>query len=125
MKAIEVIELIEEFSPKCLAVFGDNVGVQVGLNLNKKIKKIGMALDPSLEVIEKAKMENIDFLFTHHPILKDPVKNFTGPLYKKLKILTENDIILYSAHTNLDICKNGLNDSLAELFNLKDVKKFI
>lgn len=39
-----------------------------------------------------------------------------------MKILTEKDIPLYSAHTNLDICKNGLNDCLAELYGLKDVK---
>jgi len=122
MKANEVIKIIEDFAPKDLAVSGDNIGLQVGLNLEKEVKKVGIALDPSLEVIEKAKNENIDFLFTHHPLLKDPVRNFAGPLYKKLKILTENDIILYSAHTNLDICKNGLNDSLVDLFGLKNVE---
>uniref|UniRef100_A9A8N8 Dinuclear metal center YbgI/SA1388 family protein n=1 Tax=Methanococcus maripaludis (strain C6 / ATCC BAA-1332) TaxID=444158 RepID=A9A8N8_METM6 len=122
MKASEIIRLIEKFAPKELAVPGDNVGLQVGLDLEKEVKILGIALDPSLEVIKKAKSEDIDFLFTHHPILKDPIRNFTGTIYKKLKILTEKDIPLYSAHTNLDICKNGLNDCLVELYGLNDVK---
>ena len=122
MNAKEIVEFIENFAPKELAIEGDNVGLQVGDNLDKEVKKLGIALDPSLSVIKKAKKEKVDFLFTHHPLLKDPIKNFTGIIYKKLKILMKNDIILYSAHTNLDICKNGLNDALVELYNLKDAQ---
>ncbi|WP_456372455.1 Nif3-like dinuclear metal center hexameric protein [Methanocaldococcus sp.] len=122
MKAKEIIEFIESFAPKELAIEGDNVGLQVGDNLDKDIEKMGIALDPSLSVIKKAEKEKVDFLFTHHPLLKDPIKNFTGIIYKKLKILMKNDIILYSAHTNLDICKNGLNDALAEVYNLENVE---
>ena len=121
-KAQDIIKFIEEFAPKELAIEGDNIGLQVGNNLNKDIEKIGIALDPSLSVVKKAKKEGIDFLFTHHPLLKDPIKTFTGVIYEKLKILMENEIILYSAHTNLDICKNGLNDALVDLYGLKNAK---
>ena len=121
-KAQDIIKFIEEFAPKELAIEGDNIGLQVGNNLNKDIEKIGIALDPSLSVVKKAKKEGIDFLFTHHPLLKDPIKTFTGVIYEKLRILMENEIILYSAHTNLDICKNGLNDALVDLYDLKNVK---
>ena len=121
-KAQDIIKFIEEFAPKELAIEGDNIGLQVGNNLNKDIEKIGIALDPSLSVVKKAKKEGIDFLFTHHPLLKDPIKTFTGVIYEKLKTLMENEIILYSAHTNLDICKNGLNDALVDLYGLKNVK---
>jgi dinuclear metal center YbgI/SA1388 family protein len=121
-KAQDIIKFIEEFAPKELAIEGDNIGLQVGNNLNKDIEKIGIALDPSLSVVKKAKKERIDFLFTHHPLLKDPIKTFTGVIYEKLRILMENEIILYSAHTNLDICKNGLNDALVDLYGLKNAK---
>ena len=87
MKAKEIIDFIENFAPRELAIEGDNVGLQVGDNLDVEIKKMGVALDPSLSVIEKARENNIEFLFTHHPLLKDPIKNFTGVIYKKLKIL--------------------------------------
>ncbi len=124
MNSLDIIKIIEEFAPKDLAIEGDNIGLQVAYknNLTKKVNNIGIALDPSLEVIKKAKENNVDFLFTHHPILKDPIKTFTGTIYEKLKILTNNNITLYSAHTNLDICKNGLNDALVKLYNLKEVE---
>lgn len=83
MKAKEIIEFIETFAPKDLAIEGDNIGLQVGDNLDKEIKKLGIALDPSLSVIKKAEKEGVDFLFTHHPLLKDPIRNFTGVIYKK------------------------------------------
>jgi dinuclear metal center YbgI/SA1388 family protein len=121
-KAQDIIKFIEEFAPKELAIEGDNIGLQVGNNLNKDIEKIGIALDSSLSVVKKAKNEGVDFLFTHHPLLKEPIRTFTGVIYEKLKILMENDIILYSAHTNLDICKNGLNDALVDLYELKNAK---
>ncbi|AEH07133.1 Nif3-like dinuclear metal center hexameric protein [Methanothermococcus okinawensis] len=122
VKSKDIIKFIETFAPPELAIEGDNIGLQVGGNLNRDIEKIGIALDPSLSVVKKAKNKGVDFLFTHHPILKDPIRTFTGVMYEKLKILMENEIILYSAHTNLDICKNGLNDALADLYHLKDVK---
>ncbi|NPA63054.1 MAG: Nif3-like dinuclear metal center hexameric protein [Methanococci archaeon] len=122
MYVSDFIRFIEEFAPKELAIEGDNVGLQVGGNVEKDLNMIGVALDPSLHVIKKAKDFEVDILFTHHPLLKDPIRNFTGVIYKKLKILMENDIILYSAHTNLDICRNGLNDALSSLYGLKDVE---
>ncbi|MCS3901923.1 Nif3-like dinuclear metal center hexameric protein [Methanococcus voltae] len=122
VKANEIISHIEKYAPKELAIPGDNIGIQVCDSMDKKINKIGVALDPSLDVIKKASQNNVDFLFTHHPIMKDPVRTFQGPLYEKLKILMGNGIILYSAHTNLDICKDGLNDELAKLYHLENVK---
>ena len=118
--ARDVISFIEEFAPPTLAIEGDNTGLQVGGDLERPVEKIGVALDPSLEVIRKAVKEGVDFLFTHHPLLKEGVKSFQGVIYEKLKILLSRDILLYSAHTNLDICEGGLNDALAELYKLED-----
>ncbi|HID47321.1 MAG TPA: Nif3-like dinuclear metal center hexameric protein [Methanothermococcus okinawensis] len=120
--ARDVITYIEKFAPPTLAIEGDNTGLQVEGDLEKSVEKIGVALDPSLKVIERAVKEGVDFLFTHHPLLKDSIRTFDGIIYEKLKILASRDIPLYSAHTNLDICEGGLNDALAELYNLKDVK---
>lgn len=82
IKAIDIINTIEEFAPKELAIERDNIGLQVGNDINKEVKKIGIALDPSLSVVKKAEKEDIDFLFTHHPILKDPIRTITGVIYE-------------------------------------------
>ena len=39
-----------------------------------------------------------------------------------LKLLIENNIPLFAAHTNMDTAKGGINDKLAEIFELTDVK---
>lgn len=39
-----------------------------------------------------------------------------------LKLLIENNIPLFAAHTNMDTAKGGINDKLAEMFELTDVK---
>ncbi len=122
MKGYEIVEIIENFAPPELAIEGDNIGLLFG-ELDKEVNKIGIALDCSLMVIERAYNEGVDFLITHHPIIKNPVNRFVDLIYKKISLLSKADITLYTAHTNLDICKNGLNDCLAEHFNLKDVKE--
>ncbi|ENN96095.1 hypothetical protein J422_04488 [Methanocaldococcus villosus KIN24-T80] len=118
MNVYEIIEIIENLAPTEMAIEGDNVGLQVGED--REVNKLGVALDPSLEVIKKAVKEGVDFLFTHHPLLKDPINKFTGVVYKKLELLINNKIVLYSAHTNLDVA--FLNDALSELFNLKNIQ---
>ena len=39
-----------------------------------------------------------------------------------LKLLIENNIPLFAAHTNMDTAKGGINDKLSEIFELTDVK---
>ncbi len=122
MKIKEVIQIITDFAPMELSLEGDNIGIQVGNDVEREVYKIGIALDPSMSVIKKSIDLNVDFLFTHHPILKDKINNFNGLIYDKLRLLIKNDIFHYSAHTNLDICNGGLNDALCELYGLNDIK---
>ncbi|WP_457611992.1 Nif3-like dinuclear metal center hexameric protein [Methanocaldococcus sp.] len=122
MIAKEVIEIIENLAPKELAIEWDNVGLQIG-DINKEVKKLGIALDPSLKVLERAVENGIDFLLTHHPLFFKPIKNIDGLMLKKLSLIVKNDIVVYSAHTNLDVA--FLNDALANLYKLKDVDTFL
>ncbi|WP_456419303.1 Nif3-like dinuclear metal center hexameric protein [Methanocaldococcus infernus] len=122
MLAKEVIELIESKAPKELALNWDNVGLQVG-RLEKEVSKLGVALDPSLKVIEKASNLGVDFLFTHHPLFFKPINRVDGLIYEKLSLIFKNDMVVYSAHTNLDI--SYLNDALSSLYNLKDVEPLL
>ncbi|WP_456472542.1 Nif3-like dinuclear metal center hexameric protein [Methanocaldococcus sp.] len=122
MIAKEVIEIIENLAPKELAIEWDNVGLQIG-DINKEVKKLGIALDPSLKVLERAVENGIDFLLTHHPLFFKPIKNIDGLMLKKLSLIVKNNIVVYSAHTNLDVA--FLNDALANLYKLKDVDTFL
>lgn len=117
----EIIDIMEKFAPLELAENWDNVGLMVG-RTNKSINKILFALDAVPEVVEEAIKIKADMIITHHPLIFSPVKSITsntlnGRLYK----LIQNDMCVYSAHTNLDITFGGTNDILAYLLMLKNV----
>jgi len=44
------------------------------------------------------------------------------PLGKIVYEAIKNDIVVYSAHTNLDVANGGINDILANLFDLQQVQ---
>lgn len=120
----ELIEVMEALAPECLAESWDNVGLSVG-DLQQEIRKILVALDVTEEVIEEAKSIGANLIVTHHPMLLfQKIKNIRKqtPLGRKLYTLIQNEIGVYSAHTNLDIAFGGTNDVLAELAGLEQIE---
>lgn len=117
MKKIkDIIRIMEEFAPKTLKEDFDNVGLMVG-DKNKEVKKILLALDCTLDVIQEAKEKNVELIITHHPLIfRKPSSITTDTLIgKKIIELIKNDISLYSSHTNLDSAENGLNETIVNL----------
>ena len=91
---------------------------------NKEVKKVLLALDCTLKVIEEAKKENVELIITHHPLIfKRPSSITTDTLQgKKIIELIKNDISLYSSHTNLDSVENGLNDTIVSILGFDNSK---
>lgn len=119
-KVKDVIKVIENFAPKILKEDFDNVGLMVG-DKEKEVKKVLLALDCTLDVIEEAKEKSIDLIITHHPLIfKKPNSITTETLLgKKIIKLIQNDISLYSSHTNLDSAKNGLNETIVKVLGFE------
>lgn len=115
-KVKDIIRIMEEFAPKTLKEDFDNVGLMVG-DRNKEVKKILLALDCTLNVIQEAKEEKVDLIITHHPLIFRKPSNITTDtlIGKKIIELIKNDISLYSSHTNLDSVENGLNETIVNL----------
>lgn len=115
-KVKEIIEVMETLAPTFLKEDFDNVGLMVG-DREKEVKKVLLALDCTLKVVEEAKENNVDLIITHHPLIFRRPNNITTDTIQGRKIieLIKNDISLYSSHTNLDSAKNGLNDSIPKL----------
>ncbi|MDO4301753.1 MAG: Nif3-like dinuclear metal center hexameric protein [Clostridia bacterium] len=122
VKAKEIINIIESIAPKELCCSWDNVGVMAG-DSNCEVKKAVIALDCSAAVIDEAVSIGADMIITHHPFIFKAVKNlnFDTPLSVKIAKVIKNDIIVYSAHTNLDIADFGTNYTLAKLLELENV----
>lgn len=83
---------------------------------NSNIKKIGLAVNTTFDVIGECIKEKCDLLIVHHPIWKDKdLENYK----KKIKILKDNKISLYAAHDCLDcIDEINTNKALAELLEI-------
>ena len=123
MKVYEIAELIEKTAPKNLACDWDNVGLLVG-DKNKEINKVFVTLDANLATVHEAVSAGSDMIISHHPIFFNPLKKieYGTPQGDLVKLLIEGNLPLYSAHTNMDAAAGGINDSLAKIFQLTDVK---
>lgn len=97
----------------------DNSGILIG-DKDKEVKRIAVCLDITNDTVEKAISYGADLIFTHHPVIFNPIKQVCKGdyVYKLIK----NDISVVSAHTNLDLAKGGVCDVLANLIGLKDIK---
>ncbi len=123
MKAEKIIELIEKVCPKNLAYSWDNVGLLCG-DKNKEVKKVFITLDSNITTVKEAVEKGADMIISHHPILLNGIRriDYSTAEGQMLKLLIENDIPLFAAHTNMDTVKGGINDYLSKLFSLLDVK---
>lgn len=125
MNSKKLIRILWKMFPiKIAKKYHDYVGLMVS-HLKENTNKILLCLDVNHNVIEKAIKENVDLIISHHPfiygkkslVLKDTLKK---NLYDKLE---QNNIPVYSFHTNFDECKNGMNDALANALLLNNIRE--
>ena len=123
MRACEIIEKIEEFAPKSLACSWDNPGFLCG-NPDKEVNKVLLTLDVDLFSVNEAIEKGADMIISHHPLFFSGLKkiDFSTPEGKIVELLIKNDIAVYAAHTNMDAAEKGINQRLAKMFELQDVK---
>ena len=75
-----------------------------GLQLENRapIQAIAAAVDFSTRAIQGATAEGANFLIVHHGMFWGGIGPFSGPSYRTLRMLMENDIAVYSSHLPLD-----------------------
>lgn len=117
-----IIQLFEEFAPKHLAVEGDKIGLQIG-TLNKQVHRVMVTLDVLESVVDEAIEQKVDLIIAHHPPIFSALTQVTdrsaaGRIVMKC---LKNDIAVYVAHTNLDVCDGGVNDWMSEALGLHDL----
>jgi dinuclear metal center YbgI/SA1388 family protein len=123
VKIKEIIEKIETFAPLSLAEQWDNTGWQIKLDFDDA-DKIMLALSPTLDVLQQAKQHGCSLVITHHPLFFSKLKQIIPDvLSNKVTIFAiQNNIQIYSAHTNLDKTQGGINDKLASMLGLLDIE---
>ena len=119
----DIMEMLDKTAPFSFAEKWDNSGLQVGYP-SHKIKKILVALDPTVKAVKYASNRNAQLLLTHHPLIFEPVSQ-VNPMTYPGDVINEallRRISIVAVHTNLDAANGGINDILANKFGLKGVE---
>ncbi|GJQ62862.1 MAG: GTP cyclohydrolase 1 type 2 [Melioribacteraceae bacterium] len=123
MIVAELIKHIEQWAPPGAAWEKDNVGLQVG-DSTTRISNVFLCLELSGEALDEALDKNCNFIFTHHPFIFRPIKSLDtakNPKAAIIKKILNNNVTLFSAHTNLDFTKGGVSFVLANKLNLENI----
>ncbi len=118
----DIVKFFEEIAPPRYALPGDATGLQWG-DLRREVGTVLLALDFSPQVLEEALEWGASFVFTHHPYLYSPLENLDlgQPRQSLVARAIKEDLLLYTAHTNLDTAPGGVNQVLGELFGLQEM----
>ncbi|HEY3782406.1 MAG TPA: Nif3-like dinuclear metal center hexameric protein [Fimbriimonadaceae bacterium] len=119
----QILGTLEEIAPARFAFEFDKVGLQIG-DRGREVTKAVVSLDRSLSAIRFAKSLGAQLLLSHHPLIWDPLTSLTGRDIAELGAaeLIRSDMAFIAAHTNWDCAQGGINDTLAGLLDLKDIR---
>ncbi|ATG97357.1 Nif3-like dinuclear metal center hexameric protein [Mesoplasma lactucae] len=129
METAKLIKYLEKkFSPK-LAADWDNVGVQLfsktNPDLTADINKVLVCLDVTNSIVDFACENNYQMIISRHPLVFNELsqeKKTKKQLFKKLE---ENNIVVFSIHTNYDASPNqGLLEIIDKVMPILKNKRF-
>lgn len=125
MTVKELYRKLNELIPRELSCEWDNDGDMCIPDPDTEVDTVLISLDPSKKAIKAAKTVGAQVIITHHPLIFRPIKRLSSdPCADKLTELVKSNISLFSFHTRLDALDGGVNDTLAEMIGLQNVKKF-
>jgi len=119
MKALEVINALEDFAPLTYQESYDNSGLQVG-NAQVELTGVLISLDITEAIVDEAMERGCNMIIAHHPLLFSGLKSITGRTYieRIVQKVIKNDIVIYAIHTNLDNMAQGVNQMIANKLGL-------
>lgn len=119
----DVVRALAQAYPPHTAQGWDAVGLVCG-DPEADVRTVLLAVDPDEAVIAEAEQVGADLLVVHHPLLLRGVHSVAAdtPKGRLVHRLIRSGIALYTAHTNADAAHDGVNDALADLLGLTDVR---
>lgn len=119
MKIKEIVNYLNYYAPLSLQESYDNSGFIIG-NSNEKLTGVLITVDVTEEIITEAVEKNCNLIVSHHPLIFKGLRNITGKNYIERTIIKaiKNDVAVYSAHTNIDNIKGGVNTKICQKLGL-------
>jgi len=128
MSAISLATLVKQCDTLLrTAAIGDSAGAANGLQAENSgaVTRIAAAVDASLATVKLAIAARADLLIVHHGLFWTPRQPWTGKNYELLKLLTANNLAVYSSHLPLDAHpKLGNNAQLCAALGFKKLTPF-
>ncbi len=123
LRVSDISAIMEELAPLHLAMDWDNVGLILGSN-DVPVKNVLVALNYNDAVLREALGRDVNLVLTHHPFIFEALRKIRTDSTKGALIqqTMAHGLNVYSAHTNLDIAEEGVNQSLAAAFSLQDIQ---
>ena len=112
----DVYRYIDTFAPFSTQDSFDNSGLLVG-SMEAAVTKAAVCLDITRKVAEEAALKGADLIVSHHPIIFHKLTAIE--IHNPINILIKNGINAICAHTNVDMCKNGISDVMLELLEFR------
>ena len=121
-----IINSIESVAPRSAQENWDNSGMQVG-DTGRDVQSVLLTTDVTPEVVNEAVSRGCQLILSHHPLLFHGLKQVCGqtPQARAVETAIRNGIAVYSAHTNLDAARGGINTRLADKLGLTDCTPLI
>jgi len=121
MDVADVIAVMDELYPTATAAAWDRVGLVMG-EPGAEVRRILFAVDVVPQTARQAVEIGAQMIVAHHPLMLRGVSSvapttFTGRIVHDL---IRAGVALHVAHTNADIAPEGVNEALADLFDLHD-----
>ncbi len=115
----DICTILEDFAPLALQESYDNAGLQVGKR-TANINGILLCIDITEAVVDEAIQHNCNLIISHHPLIFKGLKRLTGDDYVQRCVIKaiQNDIAIYSSHTNMDSVAGGVNGRIAQKIGL-------
>lgn len=118
----DVLALVERWYPPDRADDWDRVGLVCG-DPGAEVKRILLAVDPVLAVVDEAIAAEADLVLTHHPLFLKGTSSVaaTTPKGRVVHRLISHGCALYAAHTNADAPSGGVSEAMALALGLHGV----
>lgn len=122
MKISELGKLIDSFCNPVLSESWDNPGFQISFG-EKEVKRVLVALEITEEVIEEAVNSKAEAIVTHHPLIFGGISSIDENkiIGNHIIKLIQNEISVFSCHTDFDKMDGGNNDYLGRVLEMEDI----
>jgi dinuclear metal center YbgI/SA1388 family protein len=117
---------LEQMAPPALAEDWDNVGLLVG-RPERVVQSVMTCLTITPASAREAVADGAGLIVAHHPLPFRPLKQITAATTagRLMLDLIEAGIAVYSPHTAFDSACRGINQGLAELFGLHEIRPLV